>query len=155
MEKNLIKLNKPLIYMMVGLPRSGKSTFVDLNLKEMLPIVSADRLRLLIYGQKFWAPGEKLVWTIRSIIIKSLLEQGIDIVIDETNTTKERRREIIDLAKEYNYSVKAVIIETPKDICINRAKMEGDNNIIPVIERMAEQFEEVDLDEVDYIYRYK
>jgi predicted kinase len=142
---------RPTVYIMVGLPRSGKSTYAKRH-KGLCAIVSADQLRYLVYGQRFWGPGEDLMWAIRKIILKMLMEQGIDIVIDETNTTVSRRKPIVDLAREYGYFVEAVIINTAERVCIERAKSEGDDNLIPIIERMAGQFEPVQREEVDYIY---
>ena len=142
---------KPTVYIMVGLPRSGKSTYAK-RYKGLYAIVSADQLRYLVYGQRFWGPGEDTMWAIRKIVLKMLMEQGIDIVIDETNTTVSRRKPIVDLAREYGYFVEAVVIDTPKETCIERARADGDDSLIPIIERMAGQFEPVQRDEVDYIY---
>ena len=142
---------KPTVFIMVGLPRSGKSTYTE-RYKGLKAIVSADQLRYLVYGQRFWGSGEDMMWATRKIILTMLLEQGIDIVIDETNTTIARRKPIIELAKKHGYFVEAVVISTPKEVCIERARAEGDEKIIPVIERMAEQYEPVLSDEVDYIY---
>lgn len=142
---------KPTVYIMVGLPRSGKSTYAK-RYKGLYAIVSADQLRYLVYGQRFWGPGEDTMWAIRKIVLKMLMEQGIDIVIDETNTTVSRRKPIVDLAREYGYFVEAVVIDTPKETCIERARADGDDSLIPIIERMAGQFEPVQQEEVDYIY---
>jgi len=142
---------KPTVYIMVGLPRSGKSTYAK-RYKGSYAIVSADQLRYLVYGQRFWGPGEDTMWAIRKIVLKMLMEQGIDIVIDETNTTVSRRKPIVDLAREYGYFVEAVVIDTPKETCIERARADGDDSLIPIIERMAGQFEPVQREEVDYIY---
>lgn len=139
------------VYIMVGLPRSGKSTYAD-KYKGYKAIVSADQLRYLVYGQRFWGPGEDMMWAIRKIALTMLMEQGIDIVIDETNTTAARRKPIIELARKHGYSVEAIVIGTPKKTCIARAIAEGDERIIPVIERMAEQYEPVLPDEVDCIH---
>lgn len=142
---------KPTVYIMVGLPRSGKSTYAK-RYKGLYAIVSADQLRYLVYSQRFWGPGEDTMWAIRKIVLKMLMEQGIDIVIDETNTTVSRRKPIVDLAREYGYFVEAVVIDTPKETCIERARADGDDSLIPIIERMAGQFEPVQQEEVDYIY---
>ncbi len=129
------------IYMLIGLPRSGKSTWAKRHQEsEGTPIVSADNLRYLVYGQRFWGNGEQLMWAIRAIILNMLLEQDIDIIIDETNTTKERRKSIIDLARNYKHDVFGIVMIDSKGECIRRALSMNDETIIPVIERMAEQY---------------
>lgn len=140
---------RPIIKILVGLPRSGKTTYAR-NFPTT-PTISADQLRYLVYGQRFWEPGEDLMWSIRRIVLEMLLEQRVDIIIDETNTTAARRKPIIDLARKKGYEIQVIIINTPKEVCIERAKAEGDNAIIPVIERMAAQFEAVGEAEADSI----
>jgi len=131
------------VYMLIGLPRSGKTTWAKRYQKrEGTPIVSADDIRHLVYGQRFWGEGEQLMWAIRSVILKSLLQQDIDVIIDETNTKRERRKPIIDLAKEYGHDVYGIVITTTDKECIKRAEQEGDKKIIPIIERMAAQYAE-------------
>lgn len=130
------------IIIMVGLPRSGKTTWITNNQPKGSIIVSGDDLRYIVYNQRFWAGGEPLMWSIRDMMLKYLMQQGVDIVIDETNTTKKRREPILKLAKKYGYYSIANIVEGVwTDTCIARAKAEDDEVIIPVIERMAAQFE--------------
>jgi predicted kinase len=129
------------LIIMVGLPRCGKSTWVKEN-KTNEVVISADDLRYLVYNQRFWADGEALMWSIRSMMLKYLMQQGVDIIIDETNTTKDRRKPIIKLAKQYGYSIIGNIIEgyTP-NMCTERARATGQEDLIPIIAKMAEQFE--------------
>jgi len=136
--------------MLVGLPRSGKTTYAS-SYKGSWAIISADQLRYLVYGQRFCAAGEDLMWAIRKVALKMLLEQGLDIIIDETNTTAARRKAIIDVVREHDYIVEAVYVDTSAEECIRRAESEGDSQIIPVIKRMAGQFESVMPEEVDSI----
>jgi len=80
---------------------------------------------------------------VRNIMLQSLMEQGLVIVVDQTNTTTKRRKYLIDLAKKYNYKVVAVVIKTDKEVCKKRALDSGQEDLIPVIERMAKTFEPV------------
>jgi predicted kinase len=131
---------------MIGLPRSGKSTWIKQN-KINEVVVSADELRYLVYNQRFWSNGESLMWSINKIILKMLMQQGVDIIVDETNTTIDRRKSIIKQAKEYDYIIDCICISTPKEICIERAISLNDNVIIPIIEKMSEQYQPPNLDE--------
>lgn len=136
----------PKLYVMVALPRAGKSTYVEKHFKDKAK-VSADQLRLIIYGRRYWAGGEGKVFWVRNVMLKALLEQGVDIVIDETNTTKDKRSKLIKLAKEYGYWVTAIVIREDKKTCIERAIETGQVDLISVIEKMAENYEEVSEDE--------
>lgn len=123
--------------MMIGLPRSGKSTYVKNNFKGA-PVISADQIRLILYGQAFYANGEPFVWATRDVMLRALMEQGLPIVVDETNTTRKRREPIFRLAKQYGYEVDIVCVATPMDICIKRTDSE---DLMAAVMRMHEQFE--------------
>lgn len=132
--------------MMIGLPRSGKSTRVE-KIKRDEVIVSADELRYLVYGQRYFKGGEALMWSIRKILLEYLMKQDIDIIIDETNITKDIRKNTIDLAKKYNYQVDGIYMETKKEECIKRAKESNQEDLIPIIEQMSEKIEFIEPNE--------
>ncbi|MDQ0339693.1 putative kinase [Caldalkalibacillus uzonensis] len=132
----------PTIYIMVALPRSGKSTYVAQHFGA-LPKVSADQLRLLIHGRRFWAEKEHEVWRVRDIMLKALMEQQLDVVIDETNVTRKNRRPMLKLARTYGYNAVAIVINTPVEICKQRAIQSNQEDLLPVIEEMAQRYEAV------------
>lgn len=130
------------LILMVGLPRSGKTTWAKEYVKENpnTIIVSPDTIRFALHGKRFIVEAEEFVWAIHYTMVKTLLLQGYDVLVDATNTTEKRR-------KPYHYKFKNCnimnkIITTSKEECIRRATTEGDNDIIPIIEKMAEQYEE-------------
>lgn len=119
----------------VGLPRSGKTTWA---LTQRAPIVSPDAIRLAIYGQRFWAPGEKMVWTQSWYMVQSLFLAGHKtVIVDATNTTIERR----DSWRSSKWDMLFKVIETPCETCIMRAKDLGDDEIIPIIEKMEYEYQ--------------
>lgn len=139
---------------MCGLPRSGKSTWTENNRKNEV-VVSADEIRKLVYGQGFWGEGEPLMWAIRGMILRMLLKQGVNVIIDETNTTEERREPILKIAKEFGYHTTCVLVITPAAECMERAIDEGQKNLLPVIQRMSDNFQVPSLDEgFDEIIEY-
>jgi hypothetical protein len=56
------------------------------------------------------------------------------VIIDATNITSKRRAEWETRFPGY---IDYKVIDTSPAVCISRAKAEGDEGIIPVIERMA------------------
>ena len=119
----------------VGLPRSGKSTWAR---KQGHPIVNPDSVRLAMHGQRFQALAEPFVWAVVHCMVKALFLAGHNVVIlDATNTTKKRRDEWISKGWDTVF----LVVGTLAHECIRRAKAEGDEVIIPVIERMYESYE--------------
>lgn len=119
-----------------GLPRSGKTTLCNEKYKPMgFTIVNPDSFRLAIHGQRFLAPAEPLVWACVFAAVDALLLAGNDVIVDATNTTEKRR------APWRERGAKFIVVGTTKEECIARATKEGDMDIIPVIERMSQQWE--------------
>jgi predicted kinase len=132
------------IAMMVGLPRSGKST-ISKELKESNPgsiILCNDLIRLQLYGQRFYRGGEAFVWACHDLMFKLLLEQGVDIVLDETNVMAVRRAEYIKLAKQYGYRITCVWVKTDIDVCKERAVATMQDDLVSVVDQMAGKFNE-------------
>jgi predicted kinase len=127
--------------MLVGLPRSGKSTWAENNKVDTDVVISADRLRRLIHGKRFDANEEAYVWQVREYILKTILDQGHDIIIDETNLTKKRRQKTLRLAKEKGYHIQAyVFYGIPIEELHRRAIETDQENLIHIIDLMSESY---------------
>lgn len=134
----------PVINIMIGLPRSGKTTFIENQKRKNDVIVSADRIRKLVYNERFYGPGESFVWGVREMMLRDLMEQELTIWIDETNTIIKRRKKIIKLANKFNYRVIGYAMTTNFRTCIERCKDISKKEyelMEPVINRMVEQWE--------------
>ena len=71
-------------------------------------------------------------------MVKALFGAGhVNVILDATNTTRKRRDEWASSRWDRGF----ILIDTPMDVCIARARAEGDETIIPIIEKMAAQFE--------------
>ena len=127
------------LIMMIGLPRSGKSTEAMRYSDNMnAPIVNPDSIRLAVHGQRFWRPGEPMVWTIAKIMIKSLFEAGHEaVILDSTNLSAKGRKEWESFADNTTY----IYVNTDVETCKARARKHGQGDLLPVIDRFAGELE--------------
>lgn len=126
----------------VGLPRSGKSTWAK---SQSYPIVNPDAIRIAIHGQRYVAEAEPFVWATAKAMVSALFHAGHSVVVlDACNNTRKRRDEW--RSKEWDIVFKVI----PADAltCFERAKAEGDEAIMTVIERMASEREPLAEDEI-------
>lgn len=123
------------LHLMVGLPRSGKST----KAKQLgFPIVEPDAIRKVIHGTA-WKPNvEPLVWAQAHLMVEALFEAGHkDVILDATNHTVERRKEW----ESDQWSLRYHQVLTDQRVCIERAIGTGQDYLVPVIERMSRTLE--------------
>lgn len=128
---------------MVGLPRSGKSTWCQENgISKGIPVVNPDSVRLALHGHAFIPDAESMVWAVVEYMTKALFLAGHDIVIhDATNTTKARR----DRLKNGMWN--RVFVTIPTDAYTCRMRVGHNAGLLDVIAKMADQWETISRDE--------
>lgn len=126
-----------MIYATIGLPRSGKSTITKSLRTQMVDTcyVSGDAIRLALTGERYNSKIEDFVHTLKYHMIKTALVSGQNVIYDGTNTTMESINNILHAGWEAG--VIWIFVDTPKDVCIDRAKLTGQPDLIPIIERMS------------------
>jgi len=90
------------LIIMIGYPGSGKSSIANNYLKPN---------DYIIINQDSLKTKKKCLETIEKNMILNK-----NIVIDNMNYTKEKRKEFIDIAKKYNYSLRAIFLETSYEL---------------------------------------
>ncbi|HDZ16650.1 hypothetical protein LCGC14_0666490 [marine sediment metagenome] len=119
----------------IGLPRSGKTTWAR---TQGFPIVNPDSIRLAFHGEFFIPAAEPMVWCIAKYMVKALFLAGHNkIIVDATNTTKERR----DFWKSDYWRCVYHYINTPTSICIQRAIETNREELIPIIKELSEKID--------------
>jgi len=126
--------------MMVGLPRSGKSTWVRRN-GGGAAVICPDDIRKEILGHDFHKPAEDFVWAIAKFLARVLIPQGFNVILDATSVTRESRRPWISLAKSLGAKTKIVFLPTKWKKCLGRNR--GTNRKVPdeTIKSMASYFD--------------
>ena len=117
---------QPKLFMLIGLPGSGKSTFVrnrvkfydDCN-KTRLEIVSSDDIREELYGTRSCQKDPARVFEIAHERIINSLEQGWDVIFDATNITRKNRASLLKKIPAYTEKF-AQICWAPISTCIER-----------------------------------
>ena len=131
-------MNDKTLFLMVGLPRSGKTTVA----KELgYPIVCPDAIRLSLHGTVYMRSVEDLVWSFARLMVRSLFEAGHHtVIVDATNNTRKRRDA---WRNDEEWNLEYHVLDTPMEVCSTRARNTDREDILPVIERMAEEHEPV------------
>ena len=137
----------PDLILTVGLPRSGKSTWAR---KQGHPIVNPDAIRLALHGQRFVREAEPMVWAIAKYMVRALFGAGHQtVILDATNTNKIVRGSWLSP----DWQTVVHIVPTGADVCKQRALDCGQDDLLPVIDRMFADL--VDPDNVVDLFSYK
>ena len=125
---------KPNLYIIVGLPRSSKSTFFKNNYSHC-EYLSRDEIRENVFGYKGNMNHEEEVTRIFNDRLNSALNKGLNVFVDNTNVQTKYRNKILNQAKSRKYNLIAFNMKAKYEDVIANANKEGFP--ISVIESMA------------------
>ena len=100
-----------ILYMMVGVPGAGKTTYAKKKLSYM-HYIGTDQIRKELWGtEKRVFRGYSLVHGIMERRLIKKLISGRDVVLDCSNTTRRKRKKILDVLPE-DIGVIAIYLDT-------------------------------------------
>ena len=137
---------KPTLYMMMGLPASGKSTWIKNNLVEgRAAVVSPDLVMTNPEtGAYVWSPEAcSQAWALSYRMAGALLSAGKDVVFDATFCSVISRSALLNLALGMGATVHGVYIKTSAKECKARNALRSVDRRVPeeVLTEMADTFE--------------
>ena len=135
------------LYITVGLPGSGKSTYAKEFVKgKDIEYLSSDELRA-VYGK-----GED-DQTVTPIVfghikrkVDEFLKDGKNVLVDATSVNRKERSDYINTTKKYGAKVVALVFKMDRQGLIDRNKKRGEQGgrVVPdfVIDKMLAKYEE-------------
>ena len=136
---------------MVGIPGSGKSTFVGI-LAKTLPhttVVCPDEYRDKLHIQATDWKGQKHVFDLSEKAVKDALASGQNVIFDATNTRRKIRRKFASFGKTIGAQVVYCVMGTTLDEAIERNATRPRKVPKDVIERMAGQLSKEPVNDKD------
>ncbi|MDG9709029.1 polynucleotide kinase-phosphatase [Streptomyces sp. DH10] len=124
------------LVVLVGASGSGKSTFARRHFKPT-EIISSDFCRGLVSDDENDQSATKDAFDVLHYIAGKRLAAGRRTVVDATSVQSDARRQLIDLARQYDVLPIAIVLDVPENVCAERNAARTDRADMPrrVIQR--------------------
>lgn len=146
----------PRLFIMCGLPASGKSTFVQQFIKNNdIRYVSRDEIRFsMIKKDEEYFSHEKEVFRKFAGTVAQTLIDGFDVIADATHLNRISRDKLIRAIDQYTteYTITYIVLETSLETCMKRNALREGRARVPdsVMKSMAENWEDITISEKTY-----
>ena len=115
------------LVLLVGVSGSGKSTFAA---RHFLPtqVISSDFCRGLVADDENDQDATRDACDVLHYIVGTRLRRGLLTVVDATNVQEHARTSLIELAKEHDVLVDAIVLDVPEAVAQDRNRQRPDRD---------------------------
>lgn len=107
------------LYVTIGIPGSGKSTWLAEQLPQ-IKVVSSDNKRAELFSDVSCQADNKLIFQHCYQEVETALAEGQEVVLDATNIKVSQRSSFLQLAPNYNAYSTIVFFDTPLSLALAR-----------------------------------
>lgn len=111
------------VFITRGLPASGKSTYAkNLATQKSFKRINKDDLRMMLDNSVYSKTNEKFIIEVRNSLILSSLNNGFNVIVDDTNLNNIHIEQIEELVKGKAIVKIIDFTDIPLEVCIERDK---------------------------------
>lgn len=152
------------IIVLIGVAGSGKST-IRAELLAQHPdykVYSIDDLRAAFFAKRnarhgnaseafaYASAHDREYEQYTKTYLANLLKSGVGIIADSTNLSPKRRMKYVNAKYTYGYDLKAIVVNTPLQECLDRQAGRGDKAVPE--EAVRDQYSKLDLSDLRRYY---
>lgn len=105
------------------------------DVKRPRAVVAGDDFRTALHGQPYVYESECVVFAAMDLATRALLLRGFDVIVDETCTTEQTLYRYLKI----DLDARPVFVDTPAEVCLERARASGRGYLDGPIRAMAAQ----------------
>lgn len=127
------------LVLLVGASGSGKSSFAARHFGKF-EVLSSDFFRGLVGNDETDQSVSGAAFQALNFVAGKRLEAGLLTVVDATNVQQSSRQRLIEVAREHDVLVSAIVLDMPVELCLERNEGRGARFVPPAaIDRQQQQ----------------
>ncbi len=138
--------NKPVLFIFVGIPSSGKTTLAKFLEKKLPAIrVSSDEIKVALFGKSGY--DLNAIFDCQHQILKNLAPTDFHLISDANSAKKEYREKLVELAKKNSRKAIIVFCKISAAKASQRMKLRKGKKFYSSREQIAEYLKELEIPE--------